>query len=194
MAEHNTLSGTQLHEPKGAAAALAGEVYVANGAGSGSFQTPTIPHQHAELSLGETTNNAVATSVPILDAYVPVLGTWVENHVHIMTTDILTGKLIVDTAGGHFVSADVSVISSRSNAILAFRFLVNGIAIGGRIRRKNGVGVEVGALSIHSILPGLLASDEIQLGVTYLTGEGGIAGDTVTVENCILTATLIEAT
>lgn len=39
MAEHNTLTGSQLHEPKGADAASAGTVYVADGAGSGTWAT-----------------------------------------------------------------------------------------------------------------------------------------------------------
>ena len=35
--EHSTLTGSDLHEPKGAAAANADEVYIANGAGSGTW-------------------------------------------------------------------------------------------------------------------------------------------------------------
>lgn len=38
MARHSTLTGADLHEPKGAAAAAANTVYVANGAGSGTWQ------------------------------------------------------------------------------------------------------------------------------------------------------------
>lgn len=38
MAEHNTLTGTQLHEPKGVAAASSGTVYTADGAGSGNWE------------------------------------------------------------------------------------------------------------------------------------------------------------
>jgi hypothetical protein len=34
---HATLTGVQLHEPKGVASATAGTVYVANGSGSGSW-------------------------------------------------------------------------------------------------------------------------------------------------------------
>jgi hypothetical protein len=37
MAEHRTLTGDSLHEPKGADTANSGEVYVADGAGSGSW-------------------------------------------------------------------------------------------------------------------------------------------------------------
>ncbi len=38
--EHSTLTGTDLHEPKGASSANSGDVYIANGAGSGTW-TPT---------------------------------------------------------------------------------------------------------------------------------------------------------
>ena len=38
MAVHNTLTGVELHEPKGVAAAAAGLVYQSDGAGSGSFK------------------------------------------------------------------------------------------------------------------------------------------------------------
>lgn len=38
MAVHNTLTGTELHEPKGAAAAAVDLVYISDGAGSGSFK------------------------------------------------------------------------------------------------------------------------------------------------------------
>jgi hypothetical protein len=34
---HSTLTGSDLHEPKGAAAANADEIYIANGSGSGSW-------------------------------------------------------------------------------------------------------------------------------------------------------------
>jgi len=41
MAEHNTLTGASLHEPKGAATANAGEVYIADGVGSGVWTDAT---------------------------------------------------------------------------------------------------------------------------------------------------------
>lgn len=41
MPAHSTLTGADLHEPKGVAAASANAVYVANGAGSGTWQTLT---------------------------------------------------------------------------------------------------------------------------------------------------------
>lgn len=48
MPEHSQLTGSQLHEPKGVASATSGQVYVADGAGSGSWTTATV-------TAGETT-------------------------------------------------------------------------------------------------------------------------------------------
>lgn len=41
MASHASLTGSNLHEPKGVASASANTVYVANGSGSGTWQTLT---------------------------------------------------------------------------------------------------------------------------------------------------------
>lgn len=38
MVEHSTLTTTDLHEPKGVAVATSGQVYVANGSGSGTWK------------------------------------------------------------------------------------------------------------------------------------------------------------
>lgn len=40
--EHSTITDPEIHEPKGAAAASVGEVYVADGAGSGAWVLPTL--------------------------------------------------------------------------------------------------------------------------------------------------------
>lgn len=56
MAEHNLLTGAQLHEPKGVATAAADTVYVANGAGSGVW-----------TGVQNATGSAVAGSVAVAD-------------------------------------------------------------------------------------------------------------------------------
>jgi len=42
---HNLLTDPDLHEPKGASSALAGQTYVANGAGTGAFAYPALEGQ-----------------------------------------------------------------------------------------------------------------------------------------------------
>lgn len=57
---HSALTGANLHEPKGCAAATSGYVYVANGAGSGSWtiKLPTMASKSAFL----LTNNGTVES------------------------------------------------------------------------------------------------------------------------------------
>jgi hypothetical protein len=40
--EHSAITDPNIHEPKGVAAATSGQIYVANGSGSGSWVTPTL--------------------------------------------------------------------------------------------------------------------------------------------------------
>lgn len=47
--EHSALTGDQLHEPKGVATAASGEVYVADGAGSGSWTDRHDGHLNRNL-------------------------------------------------------------------------------------------------------------------------------------------------
>lgn len=54
MAEHKDLTDPYLHEPKGAAAANSGEVYVANGSGSGIFKK--LPLSDVDYNAASVTN------------------------------------------------------------------------------------------------------------------------------------------
>ena len=40
--EHSAITDPHIHEPKGVAAATSGQIYVANGSGSGTWVTPTL--------------------------------------------------------------------------------------------------------------------------------------------------------
>jgi len=54
--QHSVLTGADLHEPKGAAAATAKHVYVADGLGSGSFQllNPFGSYRYNDIGTGST--------------------------------------------------------------------------------------------------------------------------------------------
>ena len=62
---HSSLTDPYLHEPKGVAAAASGEVYVANGSGSGAW---TAKETLIELSLGGYLENVSAVE----KVYVPI--------------------------------------------------------------------------------------------------------------------------
>lgn len=76
--QHSALTGAELHEPKGAATASAGEVYVANGAASGVW-TPREYHLNVLL---DDVSTASTIYVPI-----PYQGTVVK------VTSVLEGAI-----------------------------------------------------------------------------------------------------
>lgn len=62
MAEHSTLTGANLHEPKGAATAVAGSIYTGDGAGSGVWRRDSGWGQYQD------TQRAVGTPTQTLTA------------------------------------------------------------------------------------------------------------------------------
>ena len=75
--EHSELPDNLLHEPKGASTAVAGTVYVADGAGSGSFK-----------KLPTTSLNITVPSVPVI------------SHTGISETSSLDGSTLSQAADG----------------------------------------------------------------------------------------------
>lgn len=64
---HSSLTGAELHEPKGVAAATSGQVYVADGGGSGAWS-----NAYQQVILSGTFSPAGSTSAPS-DSYIRVL-------------------------------------------------------------------------------------------------------------------------
>lgn len=64
--EHNELPDELLHEPKGASTAVAGTVYVADGAGSGSFQKlPTTSLNISPVSIQDITPSTIDSTISL---------------------------------------------------------------------------------------------------------------------------------
>lgn len=71
MAEHNVLTDPELHEPKGASTAALGEVYVSDGAGSGTWE----PRQEVGARIGFADYNDLVTATTAIT--VPGTSTYV---------------------------------------------------------------------------------------------------------------------
>jgi len=75
MAEHNVLTGSSLHEPKGVAAAGIGSTYIADGAGSGTWKS-SDSHIAIYVAFDSATpaySHTTTTSWTVMDAtYVPI--------------------------------------------------------------------------------------------------------------------------
>lgn len=92
MAEHNTLTGSQCHEPKGADTAKAGQVYIADGAGRGTWKAGVDPTGVAnrEIFVADG-SNGITTQTPLR------MGWWDYNDTATAGTPI-----VLSTAGSFF--------------------------------------------------------------------------------------------
>lgn len=113
---HSTLTGAELHEPKGVATAALGTVYVANGAGSGSW-------------------NSVATSAftgMVADFAAPVAPTgWLELDGSIISTSTYSGLFAVMsiTSSGTRSSGNATVTGIPSTTGFKAGYYVFGTGI-----------------------------------------------------------------
>ena|SRR5688500_13899728 len=102
MAEHSTLTGADLHEPKGAAAAAINTTYVANGAGSGSWQKIKPEHLHS---------NVLNVNKGKLYVEIPDIST-ASKHYVTFGNNAVTITRITTVLGGAITVAD-SIITFR---------------------------------------------------------------------------------
>jgi hypothetical protein len=156
------------------------------------WHVTTIGQQLPDCSgmmIGQSTNNATATTITALDTYYPIAGTWTSIQTRGIGQTLATGTSTVAKDGDYICTCDISVISSRSTVVVTGGWLVNGSLQGPRVRHKLGTGSDVVALNLYTKLVGLSAGDTIQFGLTMLTGEGGTAGDTITAENGAISIT-----
>ncbi len=89
MAQHNELTGSDLHEPKGAATASAGQVYVADGLGSGNWENPlTDINNLNEFEMNGTLEDVSETT----SFYVRVARDCSLTDVYIVESGAITGS------------------------------------------------------------------------------------------------------
>lgn len=105
MVAHSTLTGADLHEPKGAETASANTTYIANGAGSGSWRKITLN----DLNTANTFVNFYTLSAVILDISTPST---------IIVPVPFDGELsfIATALGGTITTAD-SVVTLTQNGL-----------------------------------------------------------------------------
>mgnify|MGYP003134312780 FL=1 len=107
--EHSTLTGSDLHEPKGTAAANTGEVYIANGSGSGTW---TAHHNRCVLTT-RIDDISTASSAWVVT---PVAGT--ISKIYSVISGAITSGAAVLTAeiGGTAVTNGVLTVAVSGSA------------------------------------------------------------------------------
>lgn len=108
MAHHKDLTGTDLHEPKGASSASAGQVYVADGSGSGAW-TAVAAAQLAlvavvtdvstagDVYIGAPCSGQITGIVGVLGAAITTADSNVTFHINGVSID--TSALVVAESG-----------------------------------------------------------------------------------------------
>lgn len=122
--QHSALTGAELHEPKGADAASAGEVYVADGAGSGVW-TPSSLFAELYITAGAGTQ-ALTTTAARLDPST----SWTSGVVNGVTQTPADGTLTIGVAGTYAMSFWISFNTDAvaANTIYTFYYAIDGVA------------------------------------------------------------------
>lgn len=131
--EHVILTDPYLHEPKGVALANDGEVYVADGVGSGAWKKYVQDTAHGSMTI---TNNTTAKELTAaVDAtfntdtdYTVLSSTgapWVGENLHNIT--FFENRLTVDKTGVYKLDFWITVNSwAAANTSVAFKYRKNG--------------------------------------------------------------------
>lgn len=104
--EHNTLTGNQNHEPRGVETALAGQVYIADGLGSGAWTTSAVA----------TENLKFVSSLDDLPEPVAGVITLEDNTVYFQTgaIDVSTNTFVLGVNCTYRGSASIGTVLSSS--------------------------------------------------------------------------------
>lgn len=130
--EHSTLTGSALHEPKGAATANSGEVYVADGSGSGVWK-PIHRHVAASTTFSATSPYAYLLDTDAVDKFLSFPVASSDTHgFTVLTTPNLRFRYD-DTAGINSlinVTMSTTQVSGPSHDV-EWALFKNGIEIAG---------------------------------------------------------------
>ena len=111
MAEHSTLTGANLHEPKGVASATASQVYVSDGAGSGTW-TDT---QDIKISYVVTAVIADVSAAETVYIPTPIAGT-VVNVMTVLEGAIATSDDTLTVSNSAAASMGTITIANAGSA------------------------------------------------------------------------------
>ena len=172
--QHKNMTDPDLHEPKGIATASSGDVYVADGAGSGVWQAQSVPVFGAMTITSNTTPFSVSAAVDSTlqtdTDYVKLTGAgapWAgENLVGGLTFN--TDSLVVPRNGYYIVQFYAVLSHSVNNSNVGFKYGVNGVlstrstqvmlSNAGRRSVVSGFGITP-ILSANDVLTAHIASD-----------------------------------
>lgn len=125
--EHKDIADPYIGEPKGASTATAGQVYKANGSGSGVW-SDTAFNVHGDMIIesgttGIVTSAAADATLNTDSDYVKITGDWSVGHVDGITFN--TDELVVPVAGGYEVFFWADILVPKNNNFIGIKYAIN---------------------------------------------------------------------
>jgi len=176
--QHNVITDPDIHEPKGVAAASSGQVYVANGSGSGTwkdkdkglgawtgFDSATPAYQHTTTTSDTVLNNTITTGAN--DGF----------------TIVTTPNLRITYSGTESITAFVQLSlatkqASGSNKDVEWALFKNGTEItGSRVIRSLSTGTW-GSITLSTVVS-LVTSDYLEI---YSKADGACTVDYASIQ------------
>ena len=175
--QHSVLTDPNLHEPKGVSTALEGQVYRANGSGSGSWRFPS-GNAFGELYISGGT---VAQTLPAASATAKLnpTGGWSANGNANVTLSGPNGTMTVPTAGEYLLHfwMSFSTASATAGSVYNFHYAVNGVP---STRKIIVAKVSNGADKLHVGANGYVALSANDVLTMYVGGDGTTSGTDIT--------------
>lgn len=187
--QHSALTDPNIHEPKGVAIAANGKVYVANGAGSGSWKF-IAGHAYGDMYI---TGGATAQTLAAASAKSKLNPTsaWTANGFQNVTIDPSNGQITVLEAGIYqldfWIVFETAAISG--GAAYNFHYAINGTSGTRKVYVKkptNGVDT----LHVSSSGYATLAANDIVS--VYVNGDGTSSGTTITPKEAGFSLLLVD--
>ena len=179
MPEHSTIADPNIHEPKGVSTATAGQIYVADGAGSGvwvdAFQYGHIYTQESDSA----TLGSIGTTAQTLP-----FTTNGEDHVSV--SDSPNNRITLTSAGVYWVSfsGSVSTVTSGDSGTYKFKIALDGVNSHLEAERVLSGSGDLGDIATIGILS-VTAGQQLTISVE---SDNGADSDDLNLVNLELTA------
>lgn len=184
--QHNALTGSQLHEPKGVATASSGQVYVADGGGSGDWVYPKIPYCNIN------TVESDAVSISSIGITAQTLAFSNDGPSSLLTSDAANNRLTLTIAGVYFVKFDCSfsTVTAGDAGRYEFKILDDAVATGVAAQRDMSGSSDAGTCSASGLIT-VGANSQITVSIE---SDDGSDSDDINVYHSSLSAFLVGAT
>lgn len=166
---HSALTSGDLHEPKGIASASANQVYVANGAGSGTWDSI---FQYAGIHTLEADAVSVGSIGTTAQTF-PFANDGPDNGV---VADSANNRITLTEAGVYYVNFSISFSTTAAGdaGLYEFKLMNDGVATGHAMARQMSGSADTGSSGFSALITVGAGS---QLTVEVESDDGGDSDD-----------------